>query len=168
MHPDLLFAETHRLLLSCLSRSCLCISCYRMTVHALPYSIVQYNLILSSRRGYRHASGTNGTAPLFPLPFPYVHDHRNSPPHLHHKPLQTHSVAFCIKPSMANPNINLELTERDEAGNVVATYIQSSRVHEKEELERVDLIVSMSCLSCWLFLVNGPERVWKRTLRIAN
>jgi len=47
---------------------------------------------------------------------------------------------------MSNPNINLQITERDEAGAVTATYIHSSRQHgasgaKKQTLARIDVIV---------------------------
>lgn len=47
---------------------------------------------------------------------------------------------------MSNPDINLEITERDEAGAVTATYIHSTRKHgavgdNKQTFARVDVIV---------------------------
>jgi len=47
---------------------------------------------------------------------------------------------------MSNPSINLEITERDEAGALTATYIHSTRKHgasaaSKQIFSRVDVIV---------------------------
>ena len=53
---------------------------------------------------------------------------------------------------MSNPNINLEITERDEAGAVTATYIHSTRKHgtseaSKQTFARIDVIVCLSKFS---------------------
>jgi len=47
---------------------------------------------------------------------------------------------------MSNPSINFEITERDEAGAVTATYIHSTRKHgateaSKQTFARIDVIV---------------------------
>jgi len=52
---------------------------------------------------------------------------------------------------MSNPDINSEITERDEAGAVTATYVHSTRQHgaskaSKQTFARIDVIVcSVNC-----------------------